>query len=146
MKPTRTLLLLSAVLAVGLCSAAMASVHLDRSVSAYGVHGHAHGCSASRFGIWHWRGTVVVRGRTLTYRWTENVRPDGRGRRLQYQSIGGTFLRGLSRVERSAIVGAVIRELNRTRVRYLGEDSPPVLHYNGPFFAGNVPFRPRPGC
>jgi hypothetical protein len=121
---------------------------MSHTVAYQGSHGRATGrlCSASRFGNWHWQGTVRVAstGDRYTFRWTEPIFADAGIRHLRYTYVNSPAFSRYPSGVRAVIRAAVIRELNKRTVTYISDRGDQFLAYNHP--VEQVTFRPRPGC
>jgi hypothetical protein len=151
--------MLSVVLAASGCAAVPAAAwKLRRTIQfdSGGLRGRGIGtgrlCSSSRFGNWHWRGSVRVSSRgfhdTYRFTWIEPIRQDWTISHLIYTSVHSRQIDRLPERARNAVVAIVKRELNRSRVGWF-DPSPrfEFLEYTVPGRRNQiVRFRPQPGC
>lgn len=134
----------------GVSPVTTAAWRLSRTIQYSGSNGQATGrlCQTSKFGNWHWHGTVHTRDTFYSFSWIERVRSDGHYRNLIYDNPQSPSFAQYPPAIRQAIKRAIRQELNKTQVAFY-ELTPgrPELEYRFPTGRHYIhPFRPQPGC
>lgn len=78
-------------------------------------------CTGSKFGKWKWRVTIGSGDLRVSYRWIEEVYPDGKARKLFFYYVGGPIVdEQPTQKLRDMFVSMVTRRLSEITVKYSG--------------------------
>jgi hypothetical protein len=77
-------------------------------------------CTGSKYGKWRWHVTIGSGRLQASYRWIEQIHPDGEKRNLRFTYIGGQIVEDQPPELRDLFVATVKRSLNRITVKLTG--------------------------
>lgn len=100
-------------------------------------------CTGSKFGKWRWHVTLGSGDLRVSYRWIEQIYPDGKARHLRFTYIDGPLVQEQPPALQDLFVNTVKRTLDKITVKLAGKR----LVYETPSGGkSSQAFKPGTGC